>query len=148
MIIWKYRQYRHIGNHRYRHIGISAKMSYRHALINNDRSLRMNFHERFFSAVSWSPPKHLSLGWDKKKLVRFLFISDFFRVLDFRNNFTLNGGVFKMQMYQLHFYDALCAYLRRNGPSKLTLPIQLERIELLTLIPCNQDKKSFYLYIK
>ncbi len=31
-LIWKYRQYRHIGNHQYRRIGISAKMSYRHAL--------------------------------------------------------------------------------------------------------------------
>ena len=30
--IWKYRQYRHIGNHQYLHIAISAKMSYRHAL--------------------------------------------------------------------------------------------------------------------
>ena len=31
-LIWKYRQYRHIGNHQYRRIGISAKMSYRHTL--------------------------------------------------------------------------------------------------------------------
>ncbi len=30
--MWKYRQYRHIGNHQYRRIGISAKMSYRHTL--------------------------------------------------------------------------------------------------------------------
>ncbi len=31
-LVWKYRQYRHIGNHQYRRIGISAKMAYRHAL--------------------------------------------------------------------------------------------------------------------